>query len=323
MTVNTFDKNGIKFTEVINDNGFKVIFSNLGASIYLVRYDKYVFNRNVRNIEDFKITNQYYGKTIGRTSNRLKGHKFRIGEKIFDVEPNEGNNILHGGKYGLSCSYFTVHTTSLLDKTIVSYETTLSNDGYPGELFVKVTYSVSNDDDILINYEATSSEDTLCSLTNHAYWTLGSKDISGLKLQISASKYLKTDPNSLLPISEEEVTETLDFRKEKIISRDLDSEELHAPRLNGYDHYYYFDKNDDSLKATLRNNKFKMEVYTDFPGLQIYTHGYDNGKELFPDSDNLFNSVAIEPSESFMKLHVLKKDSVYSHYIRYIFVSEK
>ena len=130
MTVNTFDKNGIKFTEVINDNGFKVILSNLGASIYLVRYDKYVFNRNVRNIEDFKITNQYYGKTIGRTSNRLKGHKFRIGEKIFDVEPNEGNNILHGGKYGLSCSYFTVHTTSLLDKTIVSYETTLSNDGY-------------------------------------------------------------------------------------------------------------------------------------------------------------------------------------------------
>ena len=325
MFINSFTKSNLRFTEVINDCGFKVIFCNLGASIYLVKLGNYVFSRNVKEIEDFKLTEQYYGKTIGRVSNRLKGHLFKLNGEVFNVEPNEGNNVLHGGKHGLSSALFELKTVTELDVTKVIYETTLSDDEFPGDLNVKVIYSIpSRKNEIKIEYEASSDKTTLCSLTNHGYWTLGSKDISGLKLQVNASKYLEVSDTELLPIEDDEVTKALDFREPKVITRDINNEELHNLRMNGYDHYFYFDSDDINIhKCLLFNNKFKMKVFTDYEGIQIYTHGFDNGKPLYPECSNLCNSVAIEPSDSFKKFHLLKKGETYKRFIRYEFLTEK
>ena len=98
MKINSFIKDNIRFVEIENDNTFKVTFADLGASIFSVQLNGTYLTRNVKNINDFKLLDQYYGKTIGRVSNRTK--------QIFNVKPNEGENILHGGYHSLSNAYF-------------------------------------------------------------------------------------------------------------------------------------------------------------------------------------------------------------------------
>ena len=78
MKIRTYTEQGVTFTEVINDKNLKVVFSNLGAAIFSIRFDNYVMTRNVKEISDFLIEKKYYGKTIGRVSNRMKGNKFRL-----------------------------------------------------------------------------------------------------------------------------------------------------------------------------------------------------------------------------------------------------
>ena len=322
MKINNFSKNDIKFIEVTNRLGFKVIFSDLGASIFLVRDNEYVLNRNVKNIDDFKNTNQYYGKTIGRVSNRIRGHKIKLNGAIYTLNPNEGANTLHGGLTPLSDKYFDVDVKSDEEKATIVYNTIIKEeeDGFPGDLDVTVEYVVyENKKEIDIYYSATCSNDSVVSLTNHAYWTLGNKSIKGLSLKIDSHKYLSTDEN-LLPKKINEVDEVFDFSTSRKICEKFDSEELHKERLNGYDHFFYFDEVDtNKAQCVLSNSKYEMEVYTNFEGLQIYTSGFDNGYPLYPECEPLFNSVAIEPSDSFLKLRLLKKDEVYSRFIKYIF----
>ena len=106
MKIRTYTEQGVTFTEVINDKNLKVVFSNLGAAIFSIRFDNYVMTRNVKEISDFLIEKKYYGKTIGRVSNRMKGNKFRLNDEVFEVPANEGENTLHGGHNGVSTLFF-------------------------------------------------------------------------------------------------------------------------------------------------------------------------------------------------------------------------
>lgn len=323
MVIDSCSKNGIIFTTIQNNKNLKVTFANLGASIFTIRLKDYVLTRNVKNIEDFKNPSTYYGKTIGRVSNRMKGNKFSLGGVIYEIEPNEGKNVLHGGPHGISNKYFEVETISYDEKVDVIYKTIVKQeeDGFPGNVSLEVRYSVYLDSDVIeIKYTAKSDADTVLSLTNHSYFTLGCRSIKGLSLSINADKYLKTTSEELLPISKENVSPALDFRAKKIIYRDIDSEELHSPRLNGYDHFFYFNNKDINIcNSTLSNNKIEMQLYTDFEGMQIYTSGYETGMELYPEVNGVHDSVAIEPSDSFEKLRLLKKDVLYLRTIKYIF----
>ena len=321
MKIRSFTKEDILFTEVINDLGFKVVLANLGASIYLVRDHQYVLNRSIYNIKDFKEKDCYYGKTIGRVSNRMRGHKIRLGDKLYEISPNESNNVLHGGLNGVSNLYFDVKTNVINNLIYVTYRKVVleKEDGYPGDLDLTVTYIVPvNENRIEIKYSAKSNKDTVLSLTNHAYWTLGCNSINGLAIKIPASKYLKTDED-LLPIEYHDVNEALDFRNFKNIGKDIDDSCLHLSRLNGYDHFYLLDTK-DGLSCVLKNKLYEMKVESSFEGLQIYTHGFDSHYRLYPECLPLLNSVAIEPSNSFMKLHFLRANEEYNEYIRYSFL---
>ena len=322
MNVNNYSKEGIQFIEVENNKGLKVVFANLGASIFKINLDKYVLIRNVYDIKDFYNENIYHGKTVGRTSNRLKGHKFKLHDVIYEIEPNEGNNVLHGGKHGVSYAFFEQNVITETDKVNIIYSRVIKEeeDGYPGNLELVVRYIVYlNSNEIDIEFKARCDKDSVISLTNHSYFTLGCRSLKGLTLQINGGNYLKTDKD-LLPLGKEEVTSVLDFRNPKKITQDIASSELIALRLNGYDHFYYLDNKDINIKAlSLTNAKIQMDVYTDYEGIQIYTSGYPTGVKMYPEVQGLHDCVAIEPSDSFEKLHFLKKDTMYSRTIKYIF----
>ena len=322
MDVNNYTRSGIQFIEVKNNKNLKVIFANLGASIFKINFDNYALTRNVLNPKDFYLPGIYYGKTVGRVSNRIKGHRFRIKDEVYNIEPNEGENVLHGGPKGISNQFFDQNVMTDNDKVIVLYTYTAKEeiDGFPGDLNIGVKYIVYADsNEIDIEFTANGTKDTVVALTNHAFFTLGCRSNRGLTLQINADKYLKTD-EQLIAIGKEDVTEALDFRNPKKLMRDIDANELHRERLNGYDHYFFFNNKDINVKnASISNAKFVMDIYTDFEGLQIYSSGYAAPVELHPKVEGLFDSVAIEPSDSFEKLHLLKQGNVYSRTIKYVF----
>ena len=321
MKAVAFKKSDIQFVEVNNDKGLKVVFANLGAAIYSIRLDKYVLTRNVKDVEDFKKTEIYQGKTIGRVSNRMKGKKFFLNNVIYEVENNEGPNTLHGGLSGLSTIFFESVTNEYKDRIEIIYRHLSKHleGGYPGNVRVEVKYVISKDEnDIEVFYTATSDRDTILSLTNHTYFTLGCKSIHGLSLRINADEYLETNVEDLLPLGRNEVDEVLDFRNLKPITKDIENEKLQVSRLRGYDHFFYLNKKEDN-EIVLENRLIRMNIYTDFEGVQIYTSGFDSGVPLYPECDYKYNSIAIEPSDSFEKLHLIKKDITYMRRIKYSF----
>ena len=326
MNYKHVEKNELNFTRVSNDKGMVVYFCSLGASIYQINIGKYVMTRNVYDLEKFKDPKMYYGKTIGRISNRYKGHQFKLNDEVYDIEPNEGENILHGGIHGLSCSYFDVDVIKEEDYIDVIYTTKCyeEEDHFPGNLDVKVTYRVyRSKNEIDVSYEASADKDTVISLTNHTYFTLGSRCLKGLSLKINSNKYLEVDED-LLPLYEKEVSDVLNFQEGKEILKDIESEELHSERLNGYDHYFYFNnKSINERNVVLYNDKFELDIYTNFEGLQVYTSGHKCPYDLYPYYDQIFDSVALEPSESFKSLHLLKKDTTYKRKIKYLFTSKE
>lgn len=321
MKVKNIEKNYLTFTKVSNNKGLVVYFCSFGASIYQINYEKYVLTRNVYDIEDIKRSDIYYGKTIGRISNRFKGNKFKLHDVTYELEANEGENVLHGGPHGLSTVIFDVEVKQeerYID-VIYSHLCLESEDKIPRNLELKVIYRVfANRNEIDVIYQGNTYSDTVISLTNHTHFTLASKSLKGLSLQVNADRYLEVDEN-LLPLEEKEVTSALDFREKKEILRDIEDESLHSEKLNGYDHYLYFANKDvNATNIVLSNDKFDLEIKTNFEGVQIYTSGHKCPVGLYPYCEESFDSIAIEPSDSFKKLHLLKKEIIYNRLIRYI-----
>ncbi len=322
MHLNCYQQEGIKFVEIINDKDLKLVLCDLGASIFQIYFHGEPMTRNVENVKDFKLPNCYYGKTIGRTANRLRGHVFEIDGEKYDFEYNEGENTLHGGRSGFSNQYFNQEVEQKDDFVEVTY-TYLSKhleSGYPGNIKFEVKYIIYKKEDRFdVKYNAISDQNTYFSLTNHAYFTLGDEDISEHQFFVRGHQYLKVNLDDLLPIEPRPVDEVMDFSKFKKITTNIESESLKGKKMAGYDNYFYFDKRDINLvNCSLKNNRYQLDVLTDFEGTQLYTSNYNPGFKLNTSAYNR-DSSAIEPSDSFLKLPLLKKDEVYKREIRYIF----
>ena len=323
MKIRYYSKSGLNFIEVTNDLNLQVTFCDLGASVFKIEFFNECMTRNVKHLEDYFNPNCYYGKTIGRTANRLKGHRFEINGQIYDFNKNEGENVLHGGLNGLSNQRFTpsVKTYGWYIEVRYHYFSKHLESGYPGNINIDVIYLLYKDSDRLdIRYEASSDLDTLFSLTNHSYFTLGDKDISNLELFVRGDNYLKVDRDTLLPLSKEPVSDIYDFRKYRLLSKDIDSDELKGKKQNGYDNFIYFNEiNPRLINASLRNDRYRLDVFTNFEGLQIYTSNFE--PEFNLDSESKFrDAVAVEPSDSFLNYQVLLKDQKYIRNITYFFL---
>lgn len=288
------DKKKIKLYWIENEN-IKVAISNYGGRIIGLwtlnkdgEYSDVVVGMG--SIHDYINSSEpYFGALIGRVANRISKGKFTINEKEYLVPINNGKNTLHGGNGGFHNVVWDAKQTN--DTTLfLSYLSPNMEEGFPGNLKTKVTYSLIDGNTVKMEYEAATDKTTIVNLTNHAFFNLngeGSGTILNHTLQIYADKFTPVDKD-LIPTGElKDVSRTpFDFRSPRTIGERIDAEKEQLINGGGYDHNYVLSKikiNGMSHAATAIGDRsgIRMDVYTQEPGLQFYSGNFMQGKNQF------------------------------------------
>lgn len=251
------------YSYIIKDGDLEAEILNFGCVVRRLVYKGVDVVLGCDSVSEYENPNNYYGCVVGRYANRINKGKFEINGQKYTLNCNDGNNHLHGGVGGM---YKGVWNAEGDDKKVtLSYLSPDGEENYPGNMTIKVEYLIE-DNSLVINYYATSDKDTLCSLTNHSYFNLngqGNGDILNHTLKINASHYTPVD-KELIPTGEIKAVKNtvFDFRKGKKVGEDISSE------FDGYDVNYCLDS---EFAAVLSNGKISMEVYTDEPGIQLFS----------------------------------------------------
>lgn len=225
--------------------------------------------------------NPYFNAVIGRVGNRIGGASFALDGNRYDLFKNDGNNHLHGGKCGFDSRIWTASV--LCDQSLkLERVSPDGEEGYPGNMQVSVTYSLTDDDALDIRYEAACDKDTLCSLTNHAYFNLDGDFESVLdhEVFIDANRLTAVDDELIPHGALKDVAGTaFDFSAPKKIGRDINADERMLKIARGYDFNYVLNGNGYRKVASAYSQKsgVKMDVYTDRPCLQFYTGNFLDG----------------------------------------------
>lgn len=278
--------NNIKLFTLKNDNGVEIKITNYGGIIssWLVpnsdgsKTDIVLgFNSYEEYREEKYLSNcPYFGAIIGRFANRIAKGKFTIEEKEYKLAINNGPNHLHGGLEGFDKKIW-IPKTKVSDNEVSLILSYLSPDGeenYPGNVDVRVVYTLTNENELKVNFVATSDQTTNLNLTQHTYFNLkgeGNGTILDHLVQINADKYTKPDENQI-PTGEfaDLTNDSLDLRTKTAIS-----ENITKVGADGYDHNYILNKENKKLSFAAKAEEPKsgrvLEVYTSKPGLQFYT----------------------------------------------------
>ncbi len=301
----------------------KAFFSNYGARILsLTMPDRSGKLRDVvlgfADIEAYQKST--VGATIGRYANRIARGKFKLDGKEYSIFINNPPNALHGGKKGFQDVVWDARQVD--SQTLeFSYLSKDMEEGFPGNLQVKVIYKLTDNNELMINYEAVTDKKTIVNLTNHAYFNLngaGSGTILNHSMQINAEQYTPVD-SSLIPLGKMEFLEgsPFDFRKATKIGDRIDNVDLQLKYGKGYDHNYVLNKRIKGVMkvaAIAKGEKsgIVMEVFTQEPGLQFYTGNsrttFCLETQHFPDSPNQpeFPSTVLNPGEVYRTSTVYK-----------------
>ncbi|MDF2510169.1 MAG: mro [Herbinix sp.] len=280
---------GVTLYTLTNGNGMKVSLTNYGANIVsiIVPDSKGTMadvNLGYDKVAGYEKNAPGFGSFIGRHANRIGGAKFEINGKIYELDKNDGDNNLHGGFTGYN--KFVYETESYEDDDIASVEfSRLSphmEQGFPGNLDITVTYSLTEANELVIEYLAVSDRDTIVNLTNHSYFNLSGHNAGSVldhKVWIKANQFTPTD-KQLIPTGElRDVTGTpMDFRVAKKLGQDIDSNYEPLVFAGGYDHNYVLDISGTDVEkvAEMIDEKSgrKLEVFTDMPGIQLYSANF-------------------------------------------------
>lgn len=227
----------------------------------------------------------YQGAIVGRYANRIAKGRFTLDGKEYSLFINNGVNSLHGGEYGLNTKLFAVCENAKNNAVVMTAVLEDMEEGYPGRMMVEITYSLSDDNALKINYRAVSDKNTIVNLTNHSYFNLSgyaSGSVLYHTLRLDADSYLPTD-ETLIPTGEIKSVEgtPFDFRTEKRLGQDFYSEDNDLKIAGGYDHCLNFiggETEEPVLRAELKDQKSGrvMKVYTDQPCVQLYTANFMN-----------------------------------------------
>jgi len=279
--------------------------------------------------------NPYFGCVVGRYANRICKGKFSLAGKNYTLAINNGPNALHGGIKGFSyCVWQAMpRWTPEGPALIFTYKSHDGEEGYPGNLEAIVTYTLTDENAIKIEYKATTDQTTIVNLTNHTYWNLaghGSGTILNHELMVAADNYTPAD-DTLIPTGKIAPVKgtPLDFTRPKKIGARID-ELRKRPTFRGYDHNFVLNNQDGSLALAARlsepDSGRVMEVWTTEPGLQFYTGNWldirdakddqdyiENGGlalecQHYPDSPNQpnFPSVILQPGETYTQTTIYK-----------------
>lgn len=324
------DGTPVKIFTLRNGNGMSARIMEHGAIVTeLLALDHQGRATNIllgaKSLDDY--LNGFGGSAavIGRFANRIADAKFTLDGVEYKLAANNGKNHLHGGRAGFASRLWRGTALSPKPGEASVQFTYLSKDGeenYPGNLEVKVTYTLTDKNEFRIDYEATTDKATIVNLTNHAYFNLaGHGDIRDHILELRATHYTPTD-DTLIPTGEIAPVKgtPLDFTKPSPVGEGFS--QLN-PKLNGYDHNFVLKTNsNNSLVEVGRLKDPKsgrvMTVHTTEPGVQLYTgnHLKHGGLCLetqhFPDSPNKphFPSVTLRPGQTFKSstVHTFKAE---------------
>jgi aldose 1-epimerase len=291
-------------------------------------------------LSDYVDHPNYFGVTVGRYANRIKNGVFTLDGKTYALAKNNGANSLHGGTKGFDKVVWTIERCSSgkIASVRFSYVSPDGEEGYPGTLKVSVTYSLSNNGELKIAYEATTDAPTVLNLTNHSLFNLSGegspRSALAARLTINAGAYTPVDA-TLIPTGElRSVDHTVfDFRKGAMISERLrDDRDAQIKMGRGFDHNYVLKgggTREPKFAARLQDpvSGRGVEVLTTEPGVQFYSgnvldgtaigksgHAYAQGDGValetqhFPDSPNqpAFPSTRLDPGQTYHQLTIYR-----------------
>lgn len=325
-------KNGEEVTcyTLENKNGMKAEFIDYGAIIVSLfvpdkdgKLDDVVLGYD--DVAAYEANGCFFGALIGRHGNRIGGASFELNGVTYELEKNDGENNLHGGTPGYHKVMYQVETSD--DSVTFSRTSPHMEQGYPGNLDLSVTYTLTDDNELKITYTAKSDQDTLCNMTNHSYFNLKGHDggeITDHNVWIKANGFTETSDDLIPNGTIVDVTGTpMDFRTKKAIGDEIGADYKPLVIAGGYDHNYALDKKSGALEKVAELSEDRsgrtMEVYTDLPGMQLYTGNFiekENGKggtvytkrngvcfetQFFPNSIHVpsFDSCVLKAGETF------------------------
>lgn len=268
----------------------------------------------------------YFGCTVGRVANRIAKGRFALGGKAYQLVVNNGENFLHGGLKGFDKVVWMAKTEEVKEgqSVVLSYESKDGEEGFPGNLQTKVIYTLTNNNELRIDYTATCDKITPINLTNHSYFNLtgkSSKNILNHELYVNANLYAPSN-NSLIPKGTYESVKGTpwDFTLPYCIGERI--KEINTNPV-GYDHSFILKENKLSILAASVKEPVSgrvMEIYTSEPSIQLYTSNFLDGSlkgkggiaylqyqglcletQHLPDSINQpnFPSILLKPGETY------------------------
>lgn len=276
--------------------------------------------------------NPFFGALVGRYANRIANAEFTLDETTYHISRNSGENSMHGGFRGFDKVVWRAREVAMnggpaLELTYVSKD---GEEGYPGTLTATVTYSLSDSDELRIDYSATTNKKTILNLTNHSYFDLsgeGAGSIVDHAVTINADKFTPVNSH-LIPTGElRAVASTpFDFRQPTRIGERIDSPDQQIVYAQGYDHNYVLNRDGGAPSFAARVSDPRsgrvMEVFTTQPGMQFYTgnhldgtvkgkgglvYGFRSGvcfeTQHFPDSPHRpeFPSTELSPEQRYQR----------------------
>jgi len=285
----TNDDEYIYLYTIKNNNGMSATLTNYGAilvSLFVLDKDNNEIDvvLGYDKLEDYFINEPHFGATIGRNANRIKDGRFILNNVEYKLEQNENNNNLHSGTNGYDKRVWKAFPK---DNSIeFTYHSPDMDQGFPGNLDISVTYTLTEQNELVIDYKGISDRDTVINLTNHSYFNLsGENSILDHHVYINSNSFTCID-KELIPTGEIKTLENtpMDFTIQKTIGRDIEEDYDQLVIAGGYDHNWILNKkeNDFSIAAKLynKNNGIMMEVFTDLPGIQMYTGNFINESNI-------------------------------------------
>lgn len=329
----------LKVYTLTNKHGLKMTVTNFGGRIMsLLVPDRHGVPGDIvlgyDSAEQYLGGNPYFGALIGRFGNRIANGKFTLDGKEYSLAKNNGANALHGGPGGFHNVYWEASLLSP-NRLELNYVSKDLEEGYPGNLTVRVVYTLTDQDELSIDYRATTDQPTVVNLTHHSFFNLagaGNGDILDHILSIQSDEFTPVG-DGLIPTGIKKKVEgtPFDFRKPRRIGAFIDSNDEQLRFGKGYDHNWVLRRKGSSpeLIATVTEpvSGRVMEVWTTEPGLQFYSGNFMTGKDIgkggrqyayrgafcleaqhFPDSPNQpgFPSTVLRPGEIYTQRTVYR-----------------
>ncbi len=237
---------------------------------------------NLKKLDEIVKYRPFHGAIIGPVAGRISNGRYLDGQKIIQLDQNEGKNTLHSGYNGLDTKIWKVQTQDNKDEATLILKKQLKNelDGFPGDIDITVSYSLTEAGEIIINYEAKTDQKTLFNPTNHVYFNLSGNNkepIYNHEFKLASDYYAVLDDENI-PTGELKLVDLsdFDFRKAKKLHCLVEADDQQITDREGLDHPFVLSKHKPNVVAELYHKKSgrKLEMITDAAAVVVYTHNH-------------------------------------------------